>query len=275
MLRFNPDARPTAMEALQNDWFADVWDTPIGRLAATPTDGEENPLNMLEESEKIKQRPSSAASHASSFELPFDTSQEEVNIKTNQLASLPMPYSTPGLKSIPVNSINSNTNSVKELKNTKMNTNNNVYKLSDYQEKQWDSHQQSQKQFQQQQHYQNQLMHASILERNASFTNPFQKHQPLPSLSTHLDSKKSSMSPLSKGTESLSSFKSIPFTDFSSGSSPHASLQSIKSKPDLGPVRHPSVSPIKKKKPFFGFLHSSSSPLSHVKATPLTVEGIL
>ncbi|KAJ3144886.1 hypothetical protein HDU89_007689 [Geranomyces variabilis] len=37
MLRYDPNARPTAQEALQHPWFADMWDTPFAKNAlATP-----------------------------------------------------------------------------------------------------------------------------------------------------------------------------------------------------------------------------------------------
>jgi serine/threonine protein kinase len=36
MLRFDPDQRPTALEAMQSPWFEEIWDTPLGRTAFTP-----------------------------------------------------------------------------------------------------------------------------------------------------------------------------------------------------------------------------------------------
>ena len=46
MLRYDPDQRPTAMEALQCTWFLDLWKTPIGRAAFTPP-GAAQALQML------------------------------------------------------------------------------------------------------------------------------------------------------------------------------------------------------------------------------------
>ena len=88
MLNYNPDLRPTAMEALQNEWFNDLWSTSYGRAAFTPPEGaqalqllgdEVNALNtdsiILKDRAQLPQtvpRPKSS----SSFELPFDSSFE-------------------------------------------------------------------------------------------------------------------------------------------------------------------------------------------------------
>lgn len=91
MLSYNPDLRPTAMEALQSEWFKDLWATPYGRAAFTPPEaaqalqllGDEaaglNPDQvipkenlLLQKIEMKHKRPDSA----SSFELPFDTSSD-------------------------------------------------------------------------------------------------------------------------------------------------------------------------------------------------------
>lgn len=91
MLSYNPDVRPTAMEALQSEWFKDLWATPYGRAAFTPPEAaqalqllgdESSGLNpdqvmskeshLLQKVESKHKRPESA----SSFELPYDTGSE-------------------------------------------------------------------------------------------------------------------------------------------------------------------------------------------------------
>jgi hypothetical protein len=99
MLCYDPECRPTAMEGLQNEWFNDLWNTPLGRVAFTPTDSgqllqilgdgnadgaelnnERDPI-ILDDPKPVQQTiHSRQASTPSSFELPYDenASNEEI-----------------------------------------------------------------------------------------------------------------------------------------------------------------------------------------------------
>lgn len=87
MLTYDPDLRPTAMQALQNEWFKDLWSTPYGRAAFTPSEtaqalqllGDEaagyNPdqvIPALKPSLQTVEIKPNRPDSASSFELPYD-----------------------------------------------------------------------------------------------------------------------------------------------------------------------------------------------------------
>jgi hypothetical protein len=119
MLSYDPDLRPTAMQALQTEWFKDLWSTAYGRAAFTPSEAaqalqllgdeaaEYNPDQVIPKArpslQKVESTPNRPDS-ASSFELPYDTLSD--SFSPEFYSNVPAPVLSPAH----IQALNSNRN---------------------------------------------------------------------------------------------------------------------------------------------------------------------
>jgi hypothetical protein len=314
MLFYDPELRPTAMESLQNEWFADLWDGPLGRIAFTPTDsgqalqilGDKKsgaaPMDLEREPIQFEMGgvvinndpPPKSAVSTSSFELHDGGSEEAIGtgfysgVASSSLP--PLPYSTPNFlnnrgpspeKKKPVNIYESFSNPYKALPSISGNVpktdhhSKNINQLQkanhlvEYQDKQWEDHQQFVKQQHEVQHHMNQAKHTFILESNAAFSNPFQKRLPAqnaePTFFKDPVLNINSINNLASNPNYPSNFNST--SNFNPGyNSNYNGSQSPTKKKEL-PMLNKIPSP--KKKPMFGFFKNGNGKISG----DLSIEG--